>query len=118
MIGTERHEARRIDNQLRGRSGRQGDNGGTQFLVSLEDDLMRVFGGDSVKNMMGRFGLAEDMPIKSKMVSNVLESAQEKIEGFNFDARKHTLQYDDVLNHQRQHIYDRRRKVLLSDRGE
>lgn len=118
VIGTERHEARRIDNQLRGRSGRQGDNGATQFLVSLEDDLMRVFGGDSVKNMMGRFGLAEDMPIKSKMVSNVLEGAQEKIEGFNFDARKHTLQYDDVLNHQRQHIYERRRKVLLADRGE
>ncbi len=118
VIGTERHEARRIDNQLRGRSGRQGDNGATQFFVSLEDDLMRVFGGGGVKNMMNRFNIPEDMPIKSKMVSNILEGAQEKIEGFHFDARKHTLQYDDVLNHQRQSIYDRRRKVLLGDRKE
>jgi preprotein translocase subunit SecA len=118
VIGTERHEARRIDNQLRGRSGRQGDNGGTQFYVSLEDDLMRVFGGSPVKNMMNRFGIPEDMPIKSKMVSNVLEGAQEKIEGFHFDARKHTLQYDDVLNHQRQTIYERRRRVLLGDKKE
>ncbi|MEN9338381.1 MAG: preprotein translocase subunit SecA [Candidatus Parcubacteria bacterium] len=118
VIGTERHEARRIDNQLRGRSGRQGDNGATQFYVSLEDDLMRVFGGSPVKNMMNRFGIPEDMPIKSKMVSNVLESAQEKIEGFHFDARKHTLQYDDVLNHQRQTIYERRRKILLGDKKE
>lgn len=118
VIGTERHEARRIDNQLRGRSGRQGDNGATQFFVSLEDDLMRVFGGSPVANMMNKFGIPEDMPIKSKMVSNVLESAQEKIEGFHFDARKHTLQYDDVLNHQRQSIYDRRRKILLGDRAE
>lgn len=118
VVGTERHEARRIDNQLRGRSGRQGDNGATQFLVSLEDDLMRVFGGSSVKNMMNRFGIPEDTPIKSKMVSNVLESAQEKIEGFHFDSRKHTLQYDDVLNHQRQHIYERRKKILLFNREE
>ncbi|MDQ1282062.1 MAG: preprotein translocase subunit SecA [Patescibacteria group bacterium] len=118
VIGTERHEARRIDNQLRGRSGRQGDNGATQFFVSLEDDLMRVFGGSGVKNMMNRFGLPEDMPITSKMVSNMLESAQEKIEGFHFDSRKHTLQYDDVLNHQRQGIYERRRKILLSDEKE
>ena len=118
VIGTERHEARRIDNQLRGRSGRQGDNGATQFFVSLEDDLMRVFGGSPVANMMNKFGIPEDMPIKSKMVSNVLESAQEKIEGFHFDARKHTLQYDDVLNHQRQTIYERRRKILLGDRSE
>lgn len=118
VMGTERHEARRIDNQLRGRSGRQGDNGATQFLVSLEDDLMRVFGGSSVKNMMNKFGIPEDVPIKSKMVSNVLESAQEKIEGFHFDSRKHTLQYDDVLNHQRQTIYERRRKVLLYNREE
>lgn len=118
VIGTERHEARRIDNQLRGRSGRQGDNGSTQFLVSLEDDLMRVFGGSSVKNMMNRFKIPEDMPIKSKIVSNVLEGAQEKIEGFHFDSRKHTLQYDDVLNHQRQHIYERRRKVLTFNREE
>lgn len=118
VIGTERHEARRIDNQLRGRAGRQGDNGATQFFVSLEDDLMRVFGGSPVKNMMNKFGIPEDMPIKSKIVSNVLESAQEKIEGFHFDARKHTLQYDDVLNHQRQSIYERRRKVLLNEENE
>ncbi len=118
VIGTERHEARRIDNQLRGRSGRQGDNGSTQFFVSLEDDLMRVFGGSPVKNMMNKFGIPEDMPIKSGMVSKVLEGAQEKIEGFHFDARKHTLQYDDVLNHQRQNIYERRRKILLGDKKE
>lgn len=118
VIGTERHEARRIDNQLRGRSGRQGDNGATQFFVSLEDDLMRVFGGNPVKDMMNKFGIPEDMPIKSSMVSKVLEGAQEKIEGFHFDARKHTLQYDDVLNHQRQTIYERRRKVLFGDREE
>ena len=118
VIGTERHEARRIDNQLRGRAGRQGDHGATQFFVSLEDDLMRVFGGSPVKNMMNKFGIPEDMPIKSKIVSNVLESAQEKIEGFHFDARKHTLQYDDVLNHQRQSIYERRRKVLLNEGNE
>ncbi len=118
VIGTERHEARRIDNQLRGRSGRQGDNGSTQFFVSLEDDLMRVFGGSPVKNMMNKFGIPEDMPIKSGMVSKVLEGAQEKIEGFHFDSRKHTLQYDDVLNHQRQTIYERRKKILLGDKEE
>lgn len=118
VIGTERHEARRIDNQLRGRSGRQGDNGSTQFMVSLEDDLMRVFGGSPVKNMMNKFGIPEDMPIKSKIVSNILEGAQEKIEGFHFDSRKHTLQYDDVLNHQRQNIYERRRAILLGDEYE
>jgi preprotein translocase subunit SecA len=114
VIGTERHEARRIDNQLRGRAGRQGDEGSTEFMVSLEDDLMRVFGSDGVKNMMNKFGIPEDMPITSKIVSNALEGAQEKIEGFHFDSRKHTLQYDDVLNSQRKSIYDRRRKVLIS----
>ena len=115
VIGTERHEARRIDNQLRGRSGRQGDVGETQFCVSLEDDLMRVFGSTNIKAMMGRFGIAEDEAIDSKMVSRALESAQEKIEGFHFDARKHTLQYDDVLNHQRRSIYEKRRKILFRD---
>lgn len=115
VIGTERHEARRIDNQLRGRSGRQGDPGETQFFVCLEDDLMRVFGSDNIKKMMGRFGIPEDQPIDSGMVSRSLEGAQEKIEGFHFDARKHTLQYDDVLNKQRQSIYERRRKVLHRD---
>lgn len=115
VIGTERHEARRIDNQLRGRSGRQGDVGETQFYVSLEDDLMRVFGSNSIKSMMGRFGIPEDEAIDSKLVSKALEGAQEKIEGFHFDARKHTLQYDDVLNHQRKSIYEKRRKILFKD---
>lgn len=116
VIGTERHEARRIDNQLRGRSGRQGDIGETQFLVSLEDDLMRVFGSTNIKSMMGRFGIPEDEPIDSKLVSRALEGAQEKIEGFHFDTRKHTLQYDDVLNHQRRSTYERRRKILFRDK--
>ncbi len=115
VIGTERHEARRIDNQLRGRSGRQGDVGETQFYVSLEDDLMRVFGSTNIKTMMGRFGIPEDEPIESRMVSKALEGAQEKIEGFHFDTRKHTLQYDDVLNHQRKSIYEKRRKILFHD---
>lgn len=115
VIGTERHEARRIDNQLRGRAGRQGDNGETQFFVSLEDDLMRVFGSSNIKTMMGRFGIPEDEPVASKLVSRALEGAQEKIEGFHFDTRKHTLQYDDVLNHQRTSIYSKRRKILFDD---
>lgn len=115
VIGTERHEARRIDNQLRGRSGRQGDVGETQFYVSLEDDLMRVFGSSNIKTMMGRFGIPEDEPIESKLVSRALEGAQEKIEGFHFDTRKHTLQYDDVLNQQRTSIYTKRRKILFED---
>ncbi|MDQ5962496.1 MAG: preprotein translocase subunit SecA [Patescibacteria group bacterium] len=116
VIGTERHEARRIDNQLRGRSGRQGDVGETQFFVSLEDDLMRVFGSSNIKDMMGRFGIPEDEPIDSKIVSRALEGAQEKIEGFHFDARKHTLQYDDVLNHQRRSIYEKRKKILFRNK--
>ena len=115
VIGSERHEARRIDNQLRGRSGRQGDKGETQFYVSLEDDLMRVFGSDRIKSMMGKFGIPEEEAIKSSMVSRALENAQEKIEGFHFDSRKHTLQYDDVLNQQRKAIYDKRHKVLVGD---
>ena len=115
VIGTERHEARRIDNQLRGRAGRQGDPGQTQFFVSLEDDLMRVFGAERIKNMMGRFGIPEDEPIQNSLVSRTLENAQEKIEGFNFDARKYTLEYDNVMNHQREAIYTRRREMLLGD---
>ena len=115
VIGTERHEARRIDNQLRGRSGRQGDVGETQFFVSLEDNLMRVFGSSNIKTMMGKFGIPEDEPVASKLVSRALEGAQEKIEGFHFDTRKHTLQYDDVLNHQRTSIYSKRRKILFND---
>lgn len=115
VLGTERHEARRIDNQLRGRSGRQGDPGGTQFFVSLEDNLMRVFASDAIKKMMGRFGIPEDQPIENRMITNALEKAQERIEGFNFDARKHVLEFDDVLNFQRKVIYERRRKLLTED---
>ncbi len=113
VLGTERHEARRIDNQLRGRSGRQGDPGETQFFVCLEDQLMRVFASDRIKNMMGRFGVPEDEPIQNRLVSRALENAQTKIEGFNFDLRKHLLEYDDVTSHQRNTIYDRRRQILL-----
>ncbi|MFA6797267.1 MAG: preprotein translocase subunit SecA, partial [Candidatus Paceibacterota bacterium] len=115
VIGTERHDARRIDNQLRGRSGRQGDPGVTQFYVSLEDSLMRIFASDTVKKMMGRFGIAEDEPIENYLITRSLESAQTKIEGFNFDSRKQVLEYDDVLNFQRKTIYEKRRKILLGD---
>jgi preprotein translocase subunit SecA len=115
VLGTERHDARRIDNQLRGRSGRQGDPGETQFFVSLEDPLMRVFASDTIKKMMGRFGIPVDQPIENRMVTNALEKAQERIEGFNFDARKHVLEYDDVLNFQRKIVYERRRRILLGD---
>src|SRR3989344_1893765 len=118
VLGTERHEARRIDNQLRGRSGRQGDPGATEFYVSLEDDLMRVFGAERIKNMMGRFGIPEDVPIENRFVSKTLENAQAKIEGFHFDARKHTLEYDDVMNHQRNIIYARRQKMMRGDKEE
>jgi preprotein translocase subunit SecA len=118
VLGTERHEARRIDNQLRGRSGRQGDPGETQFYVSFEDDLMRVFGSERLKAMMGRFGIPEDMPVENGFVSRALEGAQAKIEGFHFDARKNTLEYDDVMNHQRQAIYARRQKMLRSNKEE
>ena len=116
VLGTERHEARRIDNQLRGRSGRQGDPGATQFYVSLEDDLMRVFGSERIKNMMGRLGIPEDQPIENRFISRTLEGAQAKIEGFHFDARKHTLEYDDVMNNQRKIIYERRQKMLRADK--
>lgn len=115
VLGTERHEARRIDNQLRGRAGRQGDPGETQFFVSLEDDLMRVFGSQNIKNMMGKLGIAEDEAIENKMITRSLESAQKRIEGFNFDARKNTLEYDDVMNHQRETIYARRKMILFAD---
>ena len=115
VLGTERHEARRIDNQLRGRSGRQGDEGETQFFVSLEDSLMRVFASDMIKKMMGRFGIAEDEAIENRLITKSLESAQTKIEGFNFDARKHVLEYDDVMNQQRSAIYERRGRVLNGD---
>ncbi|HLP44210.1 MAG TPA: SEC-C metal-binding domain-containing protein, partial [Candidatus Nanoarchaeia archaeon] len=115
VIGTERHEARRIDNQLRGRTGRQGDPGETQFFVSLEDSLMRIFASDTIKNLMGKIGLAEDEPIKNKLITRSLENAQTKIEGHNFDSRKFVLQFDDVLNFQRKTIYERRRRILTGD---
>ncbi|PJH69430.1 preprotein translocase subunit SecA, partial [Salmonella enterica subsp. enterica serovar Typhimurium] len=97
VIGTERHESRRIDNQLRGRSGRQGDAGVTQFYLSMEDDLMRRFGSDNLKSMMERMGMDDEQPIESKMISRSVESAQKRVEGNNFDARKNVLSYDDVL---------------------
>ncbi len=118
VLGTERHEARRIDNQLRGRSGRQGDPGETQFFVSLEDSLMRIFASDTIKNLMGRFGIPEDQAIENRIITRSLETAQTKIEGFNFDARKHTLEYDDVLNYQRKIIYIKRRKALVGTADE
>ncbi len=115
VIGTERHEARRIDNQLRGRSGRQGDPGSSQFFVSLEDELMRVFGSTRIKNMMETLGIPEDQSIENKMVSRAIEAAQAKIEGFHFDSRKHVLEFDDVLNKQRDAIYRMRKEVLFAD---
>jgi preprotein translocase subunit SecA len=114
VIGTERHESRRIDNQLRGRAGRQGDNGSSQFFLSLEDDLMRIFGGDRVKSLMERLGVPDDMPIENKMISRSIEGAQKKVEGHNFDIRKHLVEYDDVINKHREVIYGRRREVVRS----
>ncbi len=115
VIGTERHDARRIDNQLRGRSGRQGDPGSSQFFVSLEDDLMRIFGGDKIKNLMTALNVPEDEPIQAGIISGAIESAQSKIEGFNFDARKHLLEYDDVVNKHREIIYKKRREFLQGE---
>ena len=112
IIGTERHESRRIDNQLRGRAGRQGDPGASRFYLSLEDDLMRLFGGDRVSNLMDTLKLDEDTPIENRMITNTLESAQKKLEGRNFEIRKNVLKYDDVMNQQREIIYGQRRKVL------
>jgi preprotein translocase subunit SecA len=112
VVGTDRHEARRIDNQLRGRAGRQGDPGSSQFFLSLEDDLLRVFGGDRIKGIMERFDLPEDEPIEFGMVTKAVEQAQEKVEGANFDMRKHLLEYDDVLNKQRSAVYKRRNEFL------
>jgi len=118
VIGTERHESRRIDNQLRGRAGRQGDPGCSQFFVSMEDDLMRIFGGDRMKMLMERLGLPEDVPIENSMISKSIESAQKKVEGHNFDTRKHLVEYDDVMNSHRKYIYSKRRKVLESAANE
>lgn len=115
VIGTERHEARRIDNQLRGRSGRQGDPGSSQFFISLDDDIVRIFGGDKIKSLLEHFNIPEETPIENRIVSNAIESAQEKVEGYNFDIRKHLLEYDDVLNKQREKIYKERDKILTAD---
>lgn len=114
VIGTERHEARRIDNQLRGRAGRQGDPGSSQFFLSVEDDLIRIFGGDKLKKLMERFNLPDDQPIQIGFVSKVVAEAQAKVEGANFDLRKHLLEYDDVLNKQRSTVYKRRKEILES----
>lgn len=113
VLGTERHEARRIDNQLRGRSGRQGDPGETQFFVSLDDDVMRIFGGDRIKNLMRRLSIEESEPIENRLVSRALEGAQERVEGYYFDMRKQVLSYDDVLNRQRNAVYSLRRGLLF-----
>ena len=113
VIGTERHDARRIDNQLRGRAGRQGDPGASQFFVSLDDDLMRIFGADRIKSVMNTLNVPEDEPIESRLISGALESAQGKIEGFNFDARNHLLEYDDVMNKHREIMYKKRTEFLM-----
>ena len=115
IVGTERHESRRIDNQLRGRAGRQGDPGESRFYLSLEDDLLRLFGSDNIANIMDRLGMGEDDPIEHKLITRSIENAQKKVEGRNFDMRKHVLEYDDVMNQQREVIYGERRKVLMGD---
>ncbi|MCK9418702.1 MAG: preprotein translocase subunit SecA [Nitrospirae bacterium] len=112
ILGTERHEARRIDNQLRGRSGRQGDPGSSRFYLSLEDDLLRIFGSDRIAGLMGRLGMEEDVPIEHRMVSRAIENAQKKVENQNFEMRKHVLEYDDVMDQQRKVIYEQRRQLL------
>jgi preprotein translocase subunit SecA len=114
VLGSERHESRRIDNQLRGRAGRQGDPGVTQFFVSTEDDLMRIFGGDKIKNVMGRLSVDDDTPIENRLISRSLEGAQKKVEGYHFDQRKSVVQYDDVMNRHRKAIYSMRREILRS----
>ena len=115
IIGTERHESRRIDNQLRGRAGRQGDPGTTQFYLSLEDDLMRIFGSDNISKFMDKLGLDEDEPITAKMITRSIEKAQKKVESHNFEIRKYVLEYDDVMNQQREVLYSQRRQVLTAD---
>jgi preprotein translocase subunit SecA len=115
VLGTERHESRRIDNQLRGRAGRQGDPGKTQFYVSCEDDLMRIYGGDRIASLMNLLKVDEDTPLESRRISKSLEGAQKKVEGFNFDQRKNVVQYDDVMNRHRRAIYAMRREILKAD---
>ncbi|AZR72189.1 preprotein translocase subunit SecA [Anoxybacter fermentans] len=115
IIGTERHESRRIDNQLRGRAGRQGDPGSSQFFISLEDDLMRLFGSDNIYAIMDKLGMEEDMPIEHPLITKSIERAQKKVEGRNFEIRKYVLEYDNVLNKQREIIYSQRREILMAD---
>ncbi len=115
ILGTERHEARRIDNQLRGRSGRQGDPGTSRFYLSLEDDLMRIFGSDRISGLMNKLGMEEDLPIENRIVTRAIENAQKRVEGHNFDIRKHLLEYDDVMNKQRSEIYSFRRDILSAE---
>ena len=115
ILGTERHESRRIDNQLRGRSGRQGDPGSSRFFLSLEDDLLRIFGGERISNIMSRLGMEEGEPIEHNLISRAIENAQSKVEGHNFDIRKHLLEYDDVMNQQREVIYRQRRDLLMGE---
>lgn len=115
IIGTERHEARRIDNQLRGRSGRQGDPGVSQFYISLEDDLMRLFGSENILGLMDKLGMDDTIPIENAIISRGIENAQKRVEARNFDIRKHVLEYDDVMNKQREVIYSQRRKVLIGE---
>ena len=112
ILGTSRHESRRIDNQLRGRSGRQGDPGSSRFYLSLEDDLLRIFGSNRLTFLMDKLGMDEDEPIEHSMVTKAIENAQRKVEGHNFDIRKHLLEYDDVMNKQREVIYSQRRAIL------
>lgn len=115
IIGTERHESRRIDNQLRGRAGRQGDPGSTRFYISMEDDLMRLFGSDNISSLMGKLGMEDDIPIEHSLITRSIETAQKRVENRNFDIRKNVLEYDDVMNKQREVIYEQRRRVLLEE---
>src|SRR3990170_3687090 len=115
VIGTERHEARRIDNQLRGRSGRQGDPGSSRFYIGLDDELMRLFAGQRIAGIMDRLGIDESVPLEHQLVTRQIESAQKKVEQYHFDVRKHVLEYDDVMNVQRKVIYGERRKVLAGE---
>ncbi len=115
VIGSERHEARRIDNQLRGRAARQGDPGSSRFYLSLQDDLMRLFGGDQVSGLMERLKVDDSLPLEVRLVSNIIESSQTRVEGANFDVRKHLLEYDDVLNKQRTQIYSQRDRIFVKE---
>ena len=118
IVGTERHESRRIDNQLRGRAGRQGDPGSSRFFLSLQDDLLRIFGGERMQNLMLRLGMEEDVPIESKLITKRIAAAQKAVEAQNFAARKHLLEYDDVMNKQRQAVYGMRRAAARRRRSE